>query len=66
MMQWIMTGTVDVNMLKKRIFFNCLPSGKPDKSAVVEIQTFVDSVSFQTWLESSYVHTGSIHTDIPA
>ena len=45
-MQLIQTGTVDVNMLQKSKLFNCVPSPKPDKSADVEIQTFVDSVSF--------------------
>ena len=52
--------------VKKSKFFHCLPSGKTDKRAIAEIQTFVDSVSFNTWLESGYIHTGSIHTGIPA
>ena len=65
-MQWIKTGTVGVNMLKKSKCFHCLPSGKPDKNAIAEIQTFIDSVSLHTWLGSGYVHTGSIHTGIPA
>ena len=44
--------------IKKNTFFHCPPSGKADKRAVAEIQTCVDSVSFHTWLESGYIHTG--------